>query len=114
VWRDAAHWEYDWRAVVIPLLGDTGGDDGGLTGMYLAVTRTDTAAYVQFGDGTWLAFDLARDPTWRTPLTDPATVLGLAQRQLVWRGTHTDRTLAGLVLEHGGVGRWPEGVPWRS
>lgn len=114
VWRDAAHWEYDWRAVVIPFLADSSSDQLRLAAMYLAVTRTDTAAYVQFGDGTWLAFDLVADPTWRTPLTDPAQVLALAQRQLLWRGAHGDRTLTGLVLERGGVGRWPQGVPWRE
>lgn len=113
-WRDAAHWEYDWRAMVIPWQGDSAGDDAPLETMYLAVTRTDAAAYVQFGDGTWLAFDLAADPTWRTPLTDLTEVLSLAQRQLLWRGAHTDRTLTGLVLERGGVGRWPPGVPWRG
>ncbi len=114
VWRDAAHWEYDWRTMMIPWLPDAPAQHRGLAAMYLAVTRTDTAAYVQFGDGTWLAFDLAADSTWRTPLTDPAAVLALAQRQLLWRGAHTERTLAGLVLERGGVGRWPRGVPWRA
>ena len=35
--------------------------------------RTRTHAYVQFGNGHWVCFDLASDPTWRTTTTDPAT-----------------------------------------
>ena len=58
-------------------------------------------------DGSWCAFDLAVDPTWRTALTDPTAVLGLAQAMLVWRSTHAERTLTGLLLADGGVGRWP-------
>jgi hypothetical protein len=70
------------------------------------VLRDERAAYVQFGDGSWLCFDLAADPTWRTTVTDPSVVLPLAQAMLVWRSTHTDRTLADvLVVEGGGIGR---------
>jgi len=112
-WRDAAHWEFDWRSLVIPWLGAVPAGDEPTVSMHLAVTRTIDAAYVQFGDGTWLGFDLAADPTWRTALTDAGTLLPLAQRQLLWRSRHTDRTLSDLVLESGGVGRWPPGVPWR-
>lgn len=113
-WRDAAHWEFDWRSIVIPLLDEASLGSAGLERMHLAVTRTEGAAYVHFGDGSWLAFDLMSDPTWRTPLTDPAVVLTLTQRQLLWRSRHADRTLTDLVLEHGGVGRWPAGVSWRA
>jgi hypothetical protein len=74
----------------------------------LAVVRDETAAYVQFGDGSWLAFDLAADPTWRTPLVDNERVL-----ELLWRSRHSDRTHTGLLVSNGGVGRWPDGVPWR-
>lgn len=112
-WRDAAHWEFDWRALLLGVLGDSAPDES-LRTAHLAVTRTDTAAYVQFGDGSWLAFDLVLDPTWRRALHEPTAVLALAQRQLLWRSHHTDRTLANLVLERGGVGRWPTGVPWRN
>lgn len=107
-WRDAAHWEFDWRAAAIaagrpePEPGDRRRE-----GRNLAVLRRENAAYVQFGDGIWLAFDLAADPTWRTELTDPAAVLELAQAQLTWRARHTERTLTGMLTERGGVGRWP-------
>jgi arylsulfatase A-like enzyme len=112
-WRDAAHWEFDWRALLQGVLGEAVPDES-LRTAHVAVTRTDTAAYVQCGDGSWLAFDLAQDPTWRQALHDPTAVLALAQRQLLWRSHHTERTLANLVLERGGVGRWPAGVPWRN
>lgn len=107
-WRSAAHWEYDWRSSLIahgphPWPWDRRLEDKGL-----AVIRTETAAYVHFGDGSWLAFDLASDPTWRTPLTDSDEILRMAQSLLTWRAQHTDRTMTGLVLEgSGGVGRWP-------
>jgi len=26
---------------------------------------------------------------------------------LVWRSAHTDRTLTGMLLRDGGIGRWP-------
>ena len=71
-------------------------------------------AYVHFGDGSYLCFDLAADPTWRRPQTDPATILAYAQRMLTWRASHTDRTLADFVTLGGGRGRWPDGVPWRA
>lgn len=112
-WRDSAHWEFDWRSLLIALMGDDTPEES-LRTAHLAVTRTDGASYVQFGDGSWLAFDLAQDPTWRRALQDSAAVLALAQRQLVWRSCHTERTLANLVLERGGVGIWPPGVPWRT
>jgi arylsulfatase A-like enzyme len=107
-WREAAHWEFDWRAGAIaagrpePAPGDRRRESRNL-----AVLRRDDAAYVHFGDGTWLAYDLAADPTWRTELADPAAVLALAQAQLTWRARHADRTLTGMLTENGGIGRWP-------
>jgi arylsulfatase A-like enzyme len=110
-WRDAAHWEFDWR---VGLIQQTASDplapplDGRLERRSLAVRRAERAAYVHFADGSWLGFDLAADPTWRTPLTDPALVLEQAQALLTWRARHADRTLTGMLAERGGLGRWPE------
>lgn len=106
-WRDAAHWEWDWRASFIPLGPHHWPDDRRLERSSLAVLRGTAAAYIQFGDGDALAFDLAADPTWRTPLSDPAAELVLAKAMLAWRMEHADRTLTGLLVEDGGVGRWP-------
>ena len=76
----------------------------------LAVVRTDTHAYVQFGDGDWICFDLVADPGWQVTVTDPAVVLPLAQRMLVWRQQHLDRTLTGMLMRDGGIGRRPPPV----
>lgn len=106
-WRTAAHWEYDWRDVVIPKARPAPPWDRTLERHHLAVLRTEQAAYVQFGDGSSLAFDLAADATWRTPLASAEARLALAQEMLVWRSRHLDRTLTGMLLEDGGIGRWP-------
>src|SRR5690606_4303398 len=106
-WRKAAHWEFDWRNELIPGTPHDWPWDRVLERAHLAVHRDERAAYVQFGDGSSLCFDLVTDPTWRTPVEDPAVILPLAQEMLVWRSRHTDRTLADMLTEQGGVGRWP-------
>ena len=117
-WREMATWEYDWRQLYVS--DDENGSalqwphDRRLERQHLCTQRDAHTAYVQFGNGDWLAFDLAADPTWRTPITDAARVLPLAQRMLTWRSQHTNRELSGFKLEDGGVGRWPANVPWRS
>jgi arylsulfatase A-like enzyme len=106
-WRDAAHWEYDWRGRLIGRLPHEWPWERRLERQHLAVRRERDLAYVQFGDGSWRCFDLAADPTWRTEVTDPAVVLPIAQRMLTWRSCHADRVLADMLTERGGVGRWP-------
>ena len=69
--------------------------------------RSERAAYVQFGDGSYRCFDLAADPTWRTEVADAAVVLAHAQAMLTWRSQHAERTLTGMLAENGGIGRWP-------
>lgn len=107
-WRDAAHWEYDWRSSFIPQGPHAWPWDRRLERMCLSVLRTRDAGYVHFGDGSWLCFDLAADPTWRTPLVDAADVLKLAQALATWRLQHQDRTMTGMLVEKGGMGRWPD------
>ena len=88
--------------------------DRRLERQHLAVLADTSYAYVQFGNGTWLCFDLGVDPTWRTRTEDPAVVLPYAQRMLTWRANHADRTLTGLTLGDEGsptVGRWPPALP---
>ncbi|MBI3784131.1 MAG: sulfatase-like hydrolase/transferase [Deltaproteobacteria bacterium] len=106
-WRGAAHWEFDWRDLFIPYGSFPWPWDRSLEQHHLSVLRNHEAAYVQFGDGSWCCFDLAADPTWRTEHIDPATALRLAQAMLVWRSSHADRTLTGMLLADGGIGRWP-------
>ncbi len=107
-WRQAAHWEWDWRHVLLRHGSFAWPWNRELERQHLAVRRDERSAYVQFGDGSWLCFDLAADPTWRTPLNDPAAVLASAQDMLVWRSQHTERTLTGLLLDRGPIGRWPD------
>lgn len=109
-WRTAASWEFDWRFLSLPYGPFPWPWDRTLERQQLAVRRDADTAYVQFGDGTSLCYDLAADPTWRTELTDPARMLDLARGMLAWRAEHAERTLTGLLLEHGGVGRWPPGA----
>ena len=110
-WRDAAHYEWDWRDAFIPQGVHEWPWDRRLERQNLAALRTDTHAYVQFGSGDWLCFDLDADPTWRTTITDPAVVLPLAQRMLVWRQEHLDRQMTGMLLRDGGIGRRPDPLP---
>ncbi len=114
-WRHAVHWEYDWRGLAIATTPHDWPWDRALERRNLTVHREEDLAYVQFGDGSWLCFDLALDPTWRTEVDDPARVLPLAQAMLTWRSEHAERTLADLVLGPDGGGRWPP-MPagWRA
>lgn len=110
-WRDAAHYEWDWREWYIAAGGHDWPWDRRLDRQNLAVLRNDRYAYVQFGNGDWLCFDLAADPTWCTRVTDPAVVLPLAQQMLVWRQQFLDRQFTGMLLRNGGIGRWPDPLP---
>lgn len=113
-WRDAAHWEYDWSPVVLPLGDFPWPHDRRLSTYSLAVRRDETHAYVQFGDGTSLCFDLGADPTWRTPEQRHDVVLAKAQAMLQWRMNHARRDLSHIVIDGESTGRWPSGVVWRE
>lgn len=106
-WRDAAHWEFDWRFSYVRRGPHDWPRDRRMERQTLAVRRSEGAAYVHFGDGSTLAFDLTADPTWRTPLNDPGARIREAEALLTWRSQHLDRTLTGMLVEDGGVGRWP-------
>lgn len=114
-WRTTAHYEYDWRFI---LLGDDPPPwpwDRRPERCQLSVERGDDYAYVHFADGDSLYFDLAADPTWRTTVDEPAAVLRAAESMLTWRATHTDRTLAdtlvGLFDDGRLAGRLPDAAP---
>lgn len=109
-WRTAAHYEWDWRDALIALGDQNWPWERGLERRNLAVLRTRDEAYVQMGDGDWLCFDLAADPTWRTTITDAERVLPLAQEMLVWRQQHLDRQTTGFLMRNGGMGRRPDPV----
>jgi arylsulfatase A-like enzyme len=110
-WRAEAHYEWDWRGILIQMEDHPWPWDRELERCNLAVLRDDRHAYVQFGNGDWLCFDLKIDPTWCTQVTDPAVVLPLAQRMLTWRQNHLDRQLTGTLVGKSGVaGRTPDPV----
>jgi arylsulfatase A-like enzyme len=114
-WRDAAHWEYDWRFALVQLGADVPWPwKRSLEKLTLCVHRSEHTAWVQFGDGRNLCFDLAADPTWRTPCNDGARRLQAASAMLTWRMQMAERTHTGFLVEDGGKGRWPAGVPWRD
>jgi arylsulfatase A-like enzyme len=106
-WRHAAHWEWDWRDVFIPRGDHEWPWDRRLERQNLAVQRSRDRAFVHFGNGSWRCFDLAADPTWQTEVTDPQIVLDEATEMLSWRSRHLDRTMTGMLLQDGGIGRRP-------
>ena len=110
-WRTSAHWEWDWRNMVMGPHRTDGGIEGRLERANLATVRTTTHAYVQFADGSWLCFDLAADPGWHTTTEDPAVVLPLAQSMLTWRSTHLGGAYTQRLLGPERRGLWPERRP---
>jgi arylsulfatase A-like enzyme len=106
-WRTAAHYEWDWRSTFVGRDNASWPTDRRLSRQNLAVTVSTDVAYVQFGNGASLCFDLAADPTWRTACVDDTRVLAAAQELLVWRQQHLDREMTDLLLEPGRPGRWP-------
>ena len=107
-WRTSAHWEWDWRDLVMGPHRTGGGDDPRLERVNLAVERTETHAYVQFADGSWRCFDLAADPGWHVTTEDPGVVLPLAQSMLTWRSTHLGGAYTQRLLGRERRGLWPE------
>jgi arylsulfatase A-like enzyme len=104
-WRDAVHWEFDFRDVVD---GETEAWFGARsTELNLAVVRTKRWKYVHFPTLPPLLFDLTNDPTEVHDLsTDKAHAnvrLELAERLLSWRSQHLDQTLALKMLTDKGV-----------
>ncbi|MBU2192683.1 MAG: sulfatase-like hydrolase/transferase, partial [Alphaproteobacteria bacterium] len=105
-WRDAVHWEFDFRSV------DSGDAEAhfGLEARQcnLSVVRTERHKYVHFGGGLPpLLFDLAEDPAELHDLAGDAAYLSLrlamAERLLDWRARHLDQSLALSQLTERGV-----------
>jgi arylsulfatase A-like enzyme len=97
-WRTHAHWEFDWR-FFMPGANTSGWpDDRRGAHNQLTAQRSDTTGFVQFADGTSLLYDLVVDPTWSSPIEDPAMALKEAQQMLAWRAEHAERTLTDQFL----------------
>ncbi len=98
-WRDAAHWEWDFRD---PLAAEMIG--ARLDQCNLAVMRTRTAKYVHFAGMSPAFYDLVADPgelhnlaADPVAMSDPSVaraMLEAAQAMLSWRMSHDDQTLA--------------------
>ncbi|GLS30591.1 Arylsulfatase A [Mesorhizobium albiziae] len=105
-WRDAAHWEYDFRSVAE---GSTEAHFGLASQQCnLAVVRTAQHKYVHFGGGLPpLLYDLRDDPGETRNVAADAGYLGLrlefAERLLAWRAEHLDQSLALVELTQEGV-----------
>lgn len=104
-WRDAAHWEFDFRDV---------SDDAAeralglsLDTCNLTVRRTASAKYVHFAGLPPLYFDLAKDPhEFENRANDPAwaaAMLKEAQALLSWRLSNGDRTLTHYMASENGL-----------
>ncbi|WP_027059078.1 alkaline phosphatase family protein [Mesorhizobium loti] len=116
IWRDAAHWEFDFRSIA-------GGEPEQHFGIAsrqcnLAVIRTKKFKYVHFGGGLPpLLFNVEADPGELINLaTSPAhlsTRLEFAERLLAWRAEHLDQSLALAELTENGVAGHVAGLPPR-
>ena len=104
-WRDAVHWEFDFRDVAGQRAERWFGRRS--TQLSLAVIRTTHWKYVHFASLPALLFDLQADPANRRNLAgDPAYAavqIEMAERLLGWRAEHLDQTLALQELTANGV-----------
>ncbi len=106
-WRSHVHYEWDFRFLFINESTPQWPFDRSLSSRNLAVSLGDETAYVHFGDGEYLAFDLAADPTWRTPLHDTDRLMEAQREMLTWRQSHTTRLYTDMLLRPERPGHWP-------
>jgi arylsulfatase A-like enzyme len=114
VWREAAHWEFDFRSI------EKGSAERhfGLKPQQcnLAVIRTERFKYVHFGGGLPpLLYNLEADPGELSNLAEDRTFLPVrlefAERLLAWRAEHLDQSLAMSALTEMGVVGAPAALP---
>ncbi len=109
-WRDAAHWEFDFRNVES---GEALEQALGLTQHQctLNVIRDEQFKYVHFTRLPPLLFDLTKDPDELVnEANNPAyqtQMLAYAQKMLSWRMNHDEQTLTHLTLTDDGVASRP-------
>lgn len=104
-WRDAAHWEFDFRDVAYQTAEQALGLDS--VSLNMAAVRTSKWKYVHFAALPPLLFDLEADPDNLVNLAGnpayAAVQLEMAERLLSWRAKHLDQTLALKELTPRGV-----------
>ena len=102
-WRDAAHWELDFRSINDPSVEGRFGIS--IDECCLAVVRTAREKYVHFAGLPPLYFNLAEDPGERRNLAgDPAHAVAerdLARRMISWRMAFNRRELTGIRVQNG-------------
>ncbi len=103
-WRDAVHWEYDFRSIAHGHAERHFDLPAQLCN--LAVIRDEHFKYVHFAALPPVLFDLDKDPDeTRNIAEDPAyrdARLAYAERLLAWRARHLDQTLANVELTPNG------------
>ena len=105
VWRDAAHWEYDFRNIETRAAETRFNLSSQQCN--LSVIRTAHYKYVHFNGQAPLLFNLADDPQEHINEADNPAYrsirLTLAEQLLNWRATHLDQSLALSALTDNGV-----------
>lgn len=104
-WRQAAHYEHDFRDVETRVFETALGLPSDRCA--LAVSHGERYAYVHFNGLAPLCFDLDHDPQQLVDIApDPGRapeVLAQAQAMLTWRMAHAERRLTGCKLTPAGV-----------
>ena len=111
-WRDAAHWEFDFRDPADPAIEQALGLPMGACN--LAVIRDDNYKYVHFAGLPSLLFDLQADPNESIDRSrEPdmlSVVIAYAEKMLAWRAQHADKTLSHVKLtDEGPIRRTADG-----
>jgi arylsulfatase A-like enzyme len=106
-WRDAAHWEVDFRDLLAVAGGALGTDPDAAS---LVVHRARDVEYVHFAAQPPLLFDLAADPLRRRNLAAAPEHVAMRARcldaVLTWRLRHEDRRLSNFRVTERGLVRW--------
>lgn len=105
IWRDAAHWEYDFRDTAIPGAETFLNIPMDRCGM--AALRTEDYLYLHFAALPPLLYDLRNDPSClNNRANDPSytkTLLECAQRLLTWQMETGPRDLTGMCASPQGL-----------
>lgn len=109
-WRQAIHWEHDFRDVVSGQPEQALGLN--MDECSLAVIRDENFKYVHFNQLPPLLFDLQNDPQELHNLADKpeyaATALCYAQKMISWRMSSNERTLTGWHYHSEGPTQRPD------